>query len=455
MEGSCFSPLKKPRTKSPDLKKTISSKLSKLKDEKPVKHADKKTPEKKKQEELELVKTPDAKKPQNESLNDSTVIEGTPQQDKEAKKAAYMKYVSRGGARNPGSKEVPEGSPGCFEGLVFVLTGVYGSLEREEMAEIIKRLGGKVTTSVSKNTKYLVVGEEAGQSKLSKAATLRTPQLTEDQFLDLIREKSSKENKTPKTSPEKLEEKKNDKKESSLKQFKSEKKSPKLEKKTIKEEPSTSVVKTKESPKIDRKIPRIPKIEPEVAKSIPTMRSEVGAGETELFVDKYKPSNCKAIIGQQGEKSNMNKLKSWLAGWNKNHLNTGGKKAAPKPAPWGVSNDNGAWAKCALLSGPPGVGKTTTAYLVAKELGYDVVEMNASDTRSKVSVVYFCTADCWEFLIFLNYRSCWASTWRTLLTPPAWRLCSARATRTTLSRPRECCSWTRWTGWQATRTGAA
>lgn len=30
-----------------------------------------------------------------------------------------------------------------------------------------------------------------------------------------------------------------------------------------------------------------------------------------------------------------------------------------------------------------GVGKTTTAYLVSKELGYDVMEMNASDTRSK------------------------------------------------------------------------
>jgi len=46
-------------------------------------------------------------------------------------------------------------------------------------------------------------------------------------------------------------------------------------------------------------------------------------------------------------------------------------------------NDDGSWAKCALLSGPPGVGKTTTAYLVSKELGFDVVEMNASDTRSK------------------------------------------------------------------------
>ena len=152
-------------------------------------------------------------------------------------------------------------------------------------------LGGKVTTSVSKNTKYLVVGEEAGQSKLSKASTLQTPQLTEDQFLDLIREKSSKENKTPKTSPEKMGERKK-KKESSPKQFKVEKKSPKPEKKTIKDEPSAPVVKTKESPKIDRKIPKIPKIEPEVAKAVPAVRSDVGAGETELFVDKVGEVYC-------------------------------------------------------------------------------------------------------------------------------------------------------------------
>ena len=98
-------------------------------------------------------------------MNES-IIPGTPQADWEARKAAktaaYKKYVSRGGAKNPGSKDVPQGSPDCLAGLVFVLTGVYESLEREEMAEIIKNLGGKVTTSVSKNTKYLVVGEEAG-----------------------------------------------------------------------------------------------------------------------------------------------------------------------------------------------------------------------------------------------------------------------------------------------------
>jgi replication factor C subunit 1 len=38
---------------------------------------------------------------------------------------------------------------------VFVLSGVYESLEREEMTDIIKKYGGKVTTSISRNTSFL------------------------------------------------------------------------------------------------------------------------------------------------------------------------------------------------------------------------------------------------------------------------------------------------------------
>jgi len=394
-----FSPQnKKQRTASPEPPKSISSKLAKFAAEKKtniVSKSDTKTPDKSAQK---LVSSPAPKtSPLNAStasamdtsLNDST-IPGTPQEDwevrKAAKTAAYKKFVSRGGAKNPGSKEVPEGSPNCLSGLVFVLTGVYESLEREEMAEIIKKLGGKVTTSLSKNTKYLVVGEEAGESKLAKAKTMGTKQLTEDEFLALLREKTvkEKENKTPKTSPEKVEEKKVEVKPPTPKVAKS---LPKVEVKsstTPKKEPKYEVKpKVNESPKLETKH-KIPKIAPEIAKpAIPASSTTYGEGQVDLWVDKYKPANSKAIIGQQGDRSNMNKLKIWLKDWNKNHLNLGGKKGAPKPAPWGAANDNGAWAKCALLSGPPGVGKTTTAYLVSKELGYDVVEMNASDTRSK------------------------------------------------------------------------
>lgn len=48
--------------------------------------------------------------------------------------------------------------------------------------------------------------------------------------------------------------------------------------------------------------------------------------------------------------------------------------------------DDGWEKKVALLLGPPGVGKTTTAHLVCKELGFQVIEFNASDTRSKKSL---------------------------------------------------------------------
>ena len=103
----------------------------------------------------------------------------------------------------------------------------------------------------------------------------------------------------------------------------------------------------------------------------------------QLWVDKYKPTTTKGIIGQQGEKSNMRKLQSWLKAWDRHHGKSASGKPPTRPPPWGASKDDGAWAKAALLSGPPGVGKTTTSYLVACELGYEIMEMNASDTRSK------------------------------------------------------------------------
>lgn len=49
-----------------------------------------------------------------------------------------------------------------------MVTGVLDSLERETAAELIKSYGGKVTGNVSSKTSYLVVGEEAGASKLAK-----------------------------------------------------------------------------------------------------------------------------------------------------------------------------------------------------------------------------------------------------------------------------------------------
>ena len=56
-------------------------------------------------------------------------------------------------------------------GKTFVLTGTLPTLGRDEARDLIEKAGGKVSGSVSKNTHYVVAGEEAG-SKLTKAQEL-------------------------------------------------------------------------------------------------------------------------------------------------------------------------------------------------------------------------------------------------------------------------------------------
>ncbi len=72
-----------------------------------------------------------------------------------------------------------------LQGKTFVITGTLPTLKRDEAKELIEKAGGKVTTSVSSKTDYLVVGEDAG-SKLEKAQALGIKQLSEAQLLELL-----------------------------------------------------------------------------------------------------------------------------------------------------------------------------------------------------------------------------------------------------------------------------
>ena len=68
----------------------------------------------------------------------------------------------------------------------FVITGTLPTFKRDEAKKLIEQAGGKVTSSISKKTDYLLLGENAG-SKLAKAEKLGITQLSEAEFLDLLK----------------------------------------------------------------------------------------------------------------------------------------------------------------------------------------------------------------------------------------------------------------------------
>ena len=90
-----------------------------------------------------------------------------------------------------------------------------------------------------------------------------------------------------------------------------------------------------------------PKSKPKVANIVKVKK--------ELLVDKYKPKSVKDIIGH---KEHINQITEWLTNWSMQEK------------------------KGLLLTGPPGIGKTTIAHLIATSLDYMVTEYNASDVRS-------------------------------------------------------------------------
>ena len=73
-----------------------------------------------------------------------------------------------------------------LEGLIFVVSGVFSKFSRDELKVSIEQNGGKVSSSISKKTSYIVAGENMGPSKLAKAEKLEVNIINEDQFLEML-----------------------------------------------------------------------------------------------------------------------------------------------------------------------------------------------------------------------------------------------------------------------------
>jgi replication factor C subunit 1 len=283
----------------------------------------------------------------------SPVKPGMKKSTSDSSRKSYKDFLQRQGPTQLGTKQLPEAGENCLEGQTFVVTGVLESFERDDIIDYIKRYGGKISQQVGKRTSYCIVGRDAGPAKLEKIKQFNTKSLNEDEFLSLMQSLPSKQTKYFSTPTKQL-------------------KPPSTADKTTK--------KTKKTPKKNENQTKTTKPVPEVVPVpvpdvSPVSSSSTLHMECVTWADKYRPKSTKEIIGQQGEKSNVKKLGQWLENWhqqqNKGKTGGGGRK------------DGGSMFKAALLSGPPGVGKTTSASLVCQEKGFTYIELNASDTRNK------------------------------------------------------------------------
>ena len=101
--------------------------------------------------------------------------------------------------------------------------------------------------------------------------------------------------------------------------------------------------------------------------------------QNQLWIDKYAPTCIAELVGNKKE---IESFYDWLKDWEEVHLR-GNKKEIYTKASNKFQDMPKINAKACIISGPPGIGKSSTVKIVSQELGYNLIELNASDTRSK------------------------------------------------------------------------
>jgi len=229
----------------------------------------------------------------------------------------------------------------CLNEKTFVFTGVLKNLTRDRAVDYVRALGGRVMKNVSSRTDYLVCGRNLEDGRDVKQgikylyAVEKGVQLVEDSgiFYSLIKLYSDKMKNVDKTN-----------------------------------ENLRTVIPSNPYAKSSRAFSTI-STPSAPSKSNIKIEKKIKNKLTSLWTDKYAPSSVKDLLGN-GEC--VRKLTTWLNQWEKIFREKNGSYSLHGPF------------KAALLSGPPGIGKTTSALLIAKSVGRVVLELNASDTRSQL-----------------------------------------------------------------------
>lgn len=242
--------------------------------------------------------------------------------------------------------ELPDGQEECLSGLSFVFTGVLQTIGRDGAQALVKRYGGKVTGQPSSKTSFVVLGDDAGPSKLAKIKSHGIKTIDENGLFDLIRKLPAYGGSGK--GAQKAQEKKKAEEDKMKREI--------AEMEAEEEKKQAEAVKAAK---------RAAEARGTAAPSQPPSQAPV-----QLLTSKYAPTQLNQICGN---KAAVEKIRNWLRNW-------------PKAKKYNFQrrgSDGLGGERAIIISGPPGIGKTTAAHLAAKLEGYDVLESNASDTRSK------------------------------------------------------------------------
>ncbi|KAK5175679.1 DNA replication factor C complex subunit Rfc1 [Saxophila tyrrhenica] len=308
--------------------------------------------------------TPAAKKAKKEEPQDSEEMKAIfasiptikapspPPDDPNAEKPKFQFGQHANSAMPAGAmdaSDMPSGEENCLAGLSFVFTGQLQTLGREQGQSLVKQYGGKVMSGPSRRTSYIVLGEDAGPKKLKMIKEYGLQVVDEHGLFELIRRLPA--NGGDSSAAEKNKEKKK-KEEDNIRKAAAE-----MEKE---ERAALSAAKPKG------------KVSGPNGSSAPRGKYEapLEGPDNRLWTVRYAPTQLNQICGN---KAQVEKLQRWLHDFPK-YQRKGFKLAGA---------DGSGTFRAVIIHGPPGIGKTTAAHLVAKLEGYDIVESNASDTRSK------------------------------------------------------------------------
>jgi replication factor C subunit 1 len=249
------------------------------------------------------------------------------------------------GAIDP--SDYPTGEENCLAGLSFVFTGQLSTLGRDQGSILVKQYGGKVMSAPSKKTSYVILGDDAGPKKLETIKQHNLKVINEQGLFELIRRLPANGGDSAAAEEQA---KKNKKEEDKIREAAEE-----MKEMEEKERARLAAAKLK--------------AQTNGSSSKPSAKA-ADDPSNQLWTVRHAPKTLGQICGN---KTQVEKLGRWLRAFPKNQRT---KFKMPGP-------DGSGTFRAVMIHGPPGIGKTTAAHLVAKLEGYDIVESNASDTRSK------------------------------------------------------------------------